>query len=49
MEISTVYNCQDIGFECEPEKKQSDATRWIYDETVGVRSDSSCEDDTGGC
>ena len=23
MEISTVYNCQDIGFECEPEKKQS--------------------------
>ena len=41
MEISTVYNCQDIGFECEPEKKQSDATQWIYDETVGVRLDSS--------
>ena len=26
MEISTVYNCQDIGFECEPEKEQSGAT-----------------------
>ena len=30
MEISTVYNCQDIGFECELEKKQSDATQWIH-------------------
>ena len=48
MEISTVYNCQDIGFECEPEKKQSDATQWIHAETVGVRLDSSCEDDTEG-
>ena len=46
MEISTVYNCQDIGFECEPEKKQSDATQWIHAKTVGVRLDSSCEDDT---
>ena len=36
-EISTVYNCQNIGFECEPEKKQSDATL-----------DSSCEDDSEG-
>ena len=35
MDISTVYNCQDIGFECEPEKKQSDATQWIHAETVG--------------
>ena len=48
MEISTVYNCQDIGFECEPEKKQSDATQWIHDETVGVRLDSSCENDAEG-
>ena len=48
MEISTVYNCQDIGFECELEKKQSDATQWIHDETVGVRLDSSCEDDAEG-
>ena len=23
MDISTVYNCQDIGFECELEKEQS--------------------------
>ena len=37
MEISTVYNCQDIGFECELVKKQSDATQWIHAETVGVR------------
>ena len=48
MEISTVYNCQDIGFECELEKKQSDATQWIHAETVGVRLESSCEDDTEG-
>ena len=48
MEISSVYNCQDIGFECEPEKKQSDATQWIHAKTVGVRLDSSCEDDTEG-
>ena len=41
MEISTVYNCQDIGFECEPEKKQSDATQWIHAETFGVRLDPS--------
>ena len=30
MGISTAYNCQDIGFKCEPEKKQSDATQWRY-------------------
>ena len=48
MEISTVYNCQDIGFECEPEKRQSDATQWIHAKTVGVRLDSSCEDDAEG-
>ena len=48
MEISTVYNCQDIGLVCEPEKKQSDATQWIHAEIVGVRLDSSCEDDTEG-
>ena len=48
MDISTVYNCQDIGFECEPEKEQSDATQWIHAETVGVRFDSSLEDDTEG-
>ena len=48
MEISTVYNCQDIGFECELEKKQSDATQWTHAETVSVRLDSSCEDDTEG-
>ena len=34
MEIPTVYNSQDIGFECEPEKKQSAATQWIHAETV---------------
>ena len=43
-----VYNCQDIGFKCEPEKKQSDATQWIHAKTVGVRLDSSCEDDAEG-
>ena len=48
MEISTVYNCQDILFECEPEKEQSDATQWIHAETVGFPLDSSCEDDTEG-
>ena len=48
MEISTVNNCQDIGFECELVKKQSDATQWIHAETVGVRFDSSREDDTEG-
>ena len=48
MDISTVYNCQDIGFECEPEKKQSCATQWIHAGTVGVRFDSSREDDTEG-
>ena len=48
MEISTVYNCQDIGFECGPDKKQSDATQWIHAETVGVRFDSLREDDTEG-
>ena len=45
-QLSTI--CQDIGFECEPEKKQSDAPQWIHAETVGVRLDSSCEDDTEG-
>ena len=40
MEISTVDNCQDIGFECEPEKEQSGATQWIRAKTVGVRFDS---------
>ena len=49
MEISIVCNCQDIGFECEPEKEQSGATQWIHAETLGVRLDSSCEDDTEGC
>ena len=48
MEISTVYNCQDIGFECEPEKKQSDATQWIHAETVCVRFDSSLEHEIEG-
>ena len=46
--ISTVHNCQDIGFEFELEKKQSDATQRIHDETVGARLDSSCEDDAEG-
>ena len=45
MEISTAYNCQNIGIKCEPEKKQS---QWIHAETVGVRFDSSREDDTEG-
>ena len=49
MEISTVYNCQDIGFECEPEKEQSCATQWIHAKTVGgVRFDSSLEDEIEG-
>ena len=36
MEISTIYNCQDIGFECEPEKKQSEQhngymlRQWVF-------------------
>ena len=37
MEISTVYNCQVIGFECETEKEQSGATQWIHAKTVGGR------------
>ena len=48
MEISTVHTCQDTGFECEPEKEQSGATQWIHAKTVGVRFDSSCEDDIEG-
>ena len=48
MEISTVYNCQDIGFECGPEKEQSGATQWIHVKTVGVRFDSSLEDEIEG-
>ena len=48
MEISTVYNCQDIGFECELEKEQSGATQWIHAKTVGVRFDSSLEDEIEG-
>ena len=48
MEISTVYNCLDIGFECEPEKEQSGATPWIHAKTVGVRFDSSLEDEIEG-
>ena len=44
----TVYNCQENGFECEPEKELSGATQWIHAETVGVRFDSSCEDDIEG-
>ena len=47
MDISTVYYCQDIGFDCEPEK-QSGATQWIHAKTVGVRLDSSLEDDCEG-
>ena len=46
MEISTVYNCQDIGFECELEKEQSSATQWIHAKTFCVRFDSSLEDET---
>ena len=45
MEISTVYNCQDIGLECEPEKEQSGATQWVHAKTVGVRFDFSLEDE----
>ena len=45
MEISTVYRCQDTGFECEPEKEQPGATQWIHAKTMGVRFDSSCEDE----
>ena len=37
MDISTVYNCQDIGFECELGKEQSGATQWIHAKTGGVR------------
>ena len=48
MDISTVYNCQDIGFECELEKEQSGATQWIHAKTVGVRFDSSLEDEIEG-
>ena len=49
MEISTVYKCcQDIGFECEPEKEESGATQWIHSKTVGVRFDSSREDEIEG-
>ena len=48
MEISTVHTCQDTGFECEPEKEQSGATQWIHAKTVGVRFDSSREDDIEG-
>ena len=48
MEISTVYNCQDIGFECELEKEQSGATQWIHAKTAGVRFDSSLEDEIEG-
>ena len=48
MEISTVYNCQVIGFECGLEKGQSGATQWIHAKTVGVRFDSSLEDEIEG-
>ena len=48
MEISTVHNCQDIGFECELEKEESGATQWIHAKTVGVRFDSSLEDEIEG-
>ena len=48
MEVSTVYSCQDIGFECEPEKEPSGATQWIHAKTVGVRFDSSLEDEIEG-
>ena len=48
MEISTVYNCQDTGFERELEEEQSGATQWIHAKTVGVRFESSCEDDIEG-
>ena len=45
-QLSTIV--RKIGFKCEPEKKQCDATQWIHAETVGVRLDSSCEDDAEG-
>ena len=48
MEISTVYNCQHIGFECELEKELCGATQWIHAKTVGVRFDSSREDEIDG-
>ena len=48
MEISTVCNCQDTESECEPEKKQSGATQWVYAKTVGVRFDSFLEDEIEG-
>ena len=48
MEISTVYNCQDLGFESELEKEQSGATQWMHAKTVGVRFDSSLEDEIEG-
>ena len=34
MEISTVFNCQDIVFECELEKEQSGAAQWIHDSSL---------------
>ena len=36
MELSTVYKCQDIGFECELEKEQSGSTQWLHAKTVRV-------------
>ena len=48
MDISTVYTCQDTENECEPEKEQSGATQWIHAKTVGVRFDSSPEDEIEG-
>ena len=48
MEISSVNNCQDIGFACGLEKEQSGATQWIHAKTVGVRFDSSLEDEIEG-
>ena len=48
MEISTVYNCRDIGFECELEKEQSGTTQWVRAKTVGIRFDSSLEDEIEG-
>ena len=48
VEISTIHNFQDIGFECVPEKEQSCATQWIHAKTVGVRFDSSLEDEIEG-
>ena len=46
--FNCLFNCQDIGFECEPEKEQSGATQWIHAKTVGVRFDSSLEDEIEG-